>query len=155
MPRSSTCIWHRQQEKTGKEARFIPSGGQGSNEPMPEAEAIRNYLLSGGIEDRLILPETRSVNTLQNMAFSREIIRNTDPEGKAIFATSSYHVFRSGVWASLAGLKAEGVGNRTKWWYWPNAFMREVASLLYRHLKEEAVLLALLIVFFGAMSLLV
>ena len=146
-------FWNDQREKAGKEARIIPSGGQGGNEPMPEAEAIRNYLLSRGVEDRLILPETRSVNTLQNMGFSREIIRSTDPEGKAVFATSSYHVFRSGLWAKQAGLSAEGIGSRTKWWFWPNAFIRETAGLLRKRWKQEVCFLLLLIAFFDVLSL--
>ena len=146
-------FWTKQKEKTGKEARFIPSGGQGSNEPMPEGEAIRQYLLSRGIEDRLILPEDRAVNTYENMANSREIIRETAPQGKTVFATSSYHVFRSGLWARQAGLSAEGLGSRTKWWFWPNAFMRETAGLLRKRWKQELLFLFLLIVFFGVLSM--
>ena len=146
-------FWTKQKEKTGKEARFIPSGGQGSNEPMPEGEAIRQYLLSRGIEDRLILPEDRAINTYENMANSREIIRETAPEGKTVFATSSYHVFRSGLWARQAGLSAEGLGSRTKWWFWPNAFMRETAGLLQKRWKQELLFLLLLIVFFGILSM--
>lgn len=146
-------FWTKQKEKTGKEARFIPSGGQGRNEPMPEGEAIRQYLLSRGIEDRLILPEDRAVNTYENMANSRQIIRETAPEGKTVFATSSYHVFRSGLWARQAGLAAEGLGGRTKWWFWPNAFMRETAGLLQKRWKEELLFLVLLIVFFGILSM--
>ena len=146
-------FWYRQREKTGKEARLIPSGGQGGNEPMPEAEAIRNYLLSRGIEDRLILPEARSANTFENMAFSREIIRDTCPEGKVIFATSSYHVFRSGLWAKEAGLSAEGIGSRTRWWFWPNAFMRETAGLLQKRWKQEVLFMIVLVAFFDVLSI--
>ncbi|MER1992502.1 MAG: YdcF family protein [Eubacteriales bacterium] len=113
----------------------------------------RNYLLSRGVEDRLILTEPESVNTLQNMGFSREIIRNTDPEGKAVFATSSYHVFRSGLWAKQAGLPAEGIGSRTKWWFWPNAFVRETAGLLQKRWKQEVLFLAVLVAFFDVLSI--
>ena len=147
------AFWQGQKEKTGKEARFVPSGGQGSNEPTSEAEAIRQYLLSRGVEDRLILPEDRSVNTYENLAFSGKIIREADPEGKVVFSTSSYHVFRSGLWARQAGLAAEGIGSRTKWWFWPNAFMRETAGLLLKRWKQELLFLVLLIVFFGALSM--
>ena len=146
-------FWQEQKEKTGKEARFVPSGGQGSNEPTSEAEAIRQYLLSRGVEDRLILPENQSVNTYENMAFSKKIIQQADPKGKTVFSTSSYHVFRSGLWARQAGLAAEGIGGRTKWWFWPNAFMRETAGLLLKRWKQELLFLTLLIVFFGALSM--
>ena len=147
------AFWQNQKARTGKEARFIPSGGQGKNETMPEGEAIRQYLLSQGIEDRLILPEDQAVNTFQNMAFSGKIIRNTAPEGKTVFATSSYHVFRSGLWARQAGLSAEGIGSKTKWWFWPNAFMRETVGLLQKRWKQELLFLFLLIVFFGLLSM--
>ena len=147
-------FWHRQKDETGTEAVFIPSGGQGSNEPMPEAEAIRQYLISKGIEDRLILPEDRSRNTYENMANSGRIIRETKPDGKTVFSTSSYHVFRSGLWAVRAGLPAEGIGSRTKWWFWPNAFMRETAGLMQKRWKQELLFLVLTAVFFGILSVL-
>ena len=149
------AFWRDQKEKTGKEARFIPSGGQGKDEPMAEGEALSRYLVAQGIPERLILPETQSKNTYQNMDFSKTIIQETNPQGKAMFATTNYHVFRSGVWASLAGLNAEGVGSRTKWWYWPNAFIREVVGLLKNRWKQEILFLILLIVFFGVLSMVV
>ena len=36
-------FWRRQKEETGREAWMIASGGQGKDEPVPEAEAIRRY----------------------------------------------------------------------------------------------------------------
>ncbi len=62
-------------------------------------------------------------------------------------------MFRSGVWAALAGLNAEGIGSQTKWWFWPNAFMRETVGLLQNRWKQEILLLVILILFFGALSL--
>ena len=147
------AFWRAQKEKTGREAFFIPSGGQGKDEPMAEAEAMRRYLVDQGVPDSLILPETRSENTYQNMAYSKAIMQEANPQGKAVFATTNYHVFRSGLWASLAGLSAEGIGSRTKWWYWPNAFMREVVGLLKNRWKQEILFLILLIVFFGVLSM--
>ena len=146
-------FWHRQKEESGKTAMFIPSGGQGSNEPMSEAEAVRQYLLSCGIEDWLILPENQSVNTYQNLVFSEKIIQAYAPGSKVVFITSSYHVFRSGLWARQAGFPIEGVGSPTRWWFWPNAFMRETAGLLQKRWKQEILFLFLLIAFFGFLSM--
>ncbi len=150
----AVAFWRAQREATGREACFIPSGGQGPDEPMPEAEAMRRYLLAQGIPDRLILPEARSGSTFENMAFSRELIQQVDPAGKAAFSTTNYHVFRSGVWANLAGLPAEGMGSRTKWWFWPNAFVRETAGLLQKRWKQELLLLFALLAFFILLTLL-
>jgi vancomycin permeability regulator SanA len=146
-------FWKAQKASTGKEALFIPSGGQGADEPMPEAEAMRLYLEAQGVPPELIVPETRSLNTYQNMAFSREIADGRQVRGKAVFATTNYHVFRSGVWANQAGFPAEGIGARTRWWYWPNAFMRECIGLLQKRWKQEILLLVLLVAFFGLLSL--
>ncbi|MBR4577164.1 MAG: YdcF family protein [Clostridia bacterium] len=147
-------FWREQKEQTGKEALFIPSGGQGPDESMPEAEAMRRYLLSRDVPEELIVPETASKNTFENMAFSKKIIRRLKPESKVVFSTTSYHVFRSGIWASKAGLFAEGIGSKTKWWFWPNAFMRETVSLLQSRWKQEILLLILLLGYFTLLTFL-
>ena len=145
-------FWKDQKEK-GKTAILVPSGGQGPDEVMAEAEAMRNYLLSQGIPDEYIRPEKESKNTYQNMVFSKKLIENENKDARVIFSTTNYHVFRSGVWASLAGLRAEGIGSITRWWYWPNAFMREVVGLLANRWKQELVFLIVLIFVFGTMSM--
>ena len=147
------AFWKQQKEESGKEAILIPSGGQGRNESMPEAEAMKRYLLSQGMSEDLIRPEDQSANTYQNMEFSGRIVRRIKPGGKVIYATTNYHVFRSGVWAGLAGFPAEGIGSSTKWWYWPNAFMREVIGLFKNRWKQELVFLILLLAFFGTLSI--
>lgn len=146
-------FWRQQKERTGKQALLIPSGGQGANEPMPEAEAIRRYLLSQGVPEEAIRVEDRSKNTYENMAFSKRILEKINAAGRVAFATTNYHVFRSGVWANQAGLPAEGMGGKTRWWFWPNAFMRECAGLLLHRWKQEILLLAVLLVFFGVLSM--
>ena len=131
----------------------MPSGGQGPDEVMPEAEAMRRYLLEKGVPAAAIRTEDRSRNTYQNMEYSKTLIGKATPNAKVVYATTNYHVFRSGVWASLAGLPAEGVGSRTKWWYWPNAFMRECAGLLMNRIPQELAMLAAMVAFFGALSM--
>ena len=90
------------------------------------------------------------------MEFSKKLIE--EREGSAedkniIFVTTNYHVFRSGVWAGLAELRAEGLGSKTKWWFWPNAFMRETVGLLRNRWKQEVLFLILLAAFFGILSM--
>jgi len=146
-------FWQDQKRQTGKEAVLIPSGGQGPNESMPEAEAMRRYLIAQGVPERCVMAETKSLNTYQNMEYSKQLIDAAVPNARTAYATTNYHVFRSGLWASLAGLSAEGVGSRTRWWYWPNAFMRECAGLLLNRWKQEILLLVVLIAFFGMISM--
>ena len=139
---------------TGKEAVLVPSGGQGPDETMPESHAMANYLLSCGVPEEAIRREDASRSTYENMSFSRRIIDAERENAAVAYATTNYHVFRSGVWARLAGLPAEGIGSRTKWWFWPNAFMRECVGLLKNRLLQEIILLAVMVLFFGALSML-
>ena len=142
----------------GREAVLIPSGGQGGDESMPEAEAMGNYLRSCGIPEEVILEENRSLNTYQNMEFSKKLIEEREGnvnEKNVIFVTTNYHVFRSGILAGLAGLHAEGLGSKTKWWFWPNAFVRECIGLLAKRALPEAIWLLILVVLFGGIATLV
>ena len=91
---------------------------------------MKNYLLSQGFKEEDILVETESVNTFQNMAFSKKLIDEQKKDAVVIFSTSNYHVFRSGIFARQAGLKATGLGSRTKWYFWPNAFVREFVGMM-------------------------
>ncbi len=152
-------FWRNQKEATGKEAILIPSGGQGPDEMMSESEAMTRYLHSLEIPESAILMEDQSANTFQNMQFSAQKIRERE-SGKSsrkekvstMFVTTNYHVFRSGVWANLAGLPSEGLGSRTKWWFWPNAFIRECVGLLANRIRTELIGLVLLVIIFSLLS---
>lgn len=129
----------KQLDATGKRASFIPSGGKGPDEPISEAECVRDYLVSRGVQEADIVLEDRSTDTLENMRFS---FAKTAPEEKCAFATSDYHVFRSGIWAGRAcKFKAEGIGAKTKWYFRPNAAVRELAGLLSEHRGKQALVL--------------
>ena len=149
-------FWQTQKEKTGKEAVIIPSGGQGSNETMAEAEAMARYMIGRGFPKELIVKENQSANTYQNMAFSKAAIEareGGDTKVRSAFVTTNYHVFRSGVWAGLAGFEAEGMGSRTKWWFWPNAFVRECVGLVKNRIVEEIIFLILLVGLFAVITM--
>lgn len=141
-----------QQAATGKRAVLIASGGQGRDEIMPEAEAMKRYMRAAGVPEGDIRTEDKSTSTYQNMAFSKAIIDAERPGAAVAYATTNYHVFRSGVWAAQAGLSAEGIGSPTKWWYWPNAFIRECAGLLQNRWRQELLLLVALTAFFLMLS---
>lgn len=116
-------------------ATFVPSGGQGPDEIMSEAQSMANYLSDvRGIDPQRIACEGRSTTTRENMAFSREVIQQhagRDANELAIgFSTTNYHVFRGYVSAHQAGMAVEGMGAKTKYYFWPNAFLREFAGLL-------------------------
>ena len=146
-----------QKVKTGRDMVFVPSGGKGSDEVISESESMANYLVSQGISRDNIILEDKSVNTVQNMQFSLEKIneqcaeQGTEPN--LIFSTSEYHVLRSGMISRSAGLDAEGIGSRTKWYFWPNAFVREFIGLLASKWKRHALLVTICIAVFAAINI--
>ena len=121
------------------------SGGQGPDEKIPEAVAMKNYALDQGIPDEEILIETHSTTTLENMRFSKDIMEREKPQGyRAIFASNNYHIFRAGMYAKQVGLKADGIGAKTANYYLPNAFLREFAALLVMN-KRIHIIMSILI----------
>lgn len=121
-----------QKKATGKDIIFVPSGGQGGDEIIPEAQAIRNYLLEKGVPDDRIIPEDQSVNTYENIRNSAALIMEHSevPNPKIAFSTTNYHVFRSGLIASHQRINAEGIGAPTKAYFWVNAFIREFIATI-------------------------
>ena len=113
---------------------FVCSGGQGPDEIISEALSIKNYLISKGIREELILIEDKSSSTYENMKFSRKVIEEYKEQNRInrlqniAFSTTDYHVFRSGYLARRLGINAEGVGSRTRWYFYPNALIREFVA---------------------------
>ena len=52
-------------------AKIIVTGGQGSNEPMTEAEAMKRYLVANGVPENIIYKEDKSTSTNENFANSK------------------------------------------------------------------------------------
>lgn len=131
----------QQQAATGHMPVLIPCGGKGSDELRSEAAAMQEYLLEQGVPEEGILPEDRSANTWENIRNAQKMMK---PGAKVAYSTTNYHVFRAGVWASRNGLMADGMGSKTKWYYWPNAFMREYVALIAANLPHELVMIVLI-----------
>ena len=145
----------KQQKMTGKNLVFVPSGGQGSDEQVSEAEAMEKYLKGQRVPEKRILLESKSRNTRQNMLYSKRVITEarsgTASEkraapAKVAFATTGYHVFRSGVIAEKVGLRAEGTGARTGWYYYINAGLREFVANMASEWKAHALNLGIMII---------
>ena len=144
----------KQKAQTGKDLIFVTSGGQGSDEPIPESTSMKRYLLEQGIPEERIVEEDRSTNTRENMMFSREKIREINPDGKVAFSTTNYHLFRSGLYARRVKMRAVGVGAKTKWYFWPNAAVREFVGLLTDHRLKQALVFSGMIMFYVVLTVL-
>ena len=133
---------------------FVVSGGQGPDELQSEAAAMRDYLLSKGVPDERILPEDQSCDTAENMRFSKNLLASVMPGAKTAFFTTNYHVFRAGLKARQADLDADGMGASTKWYFWPNAAVREFVGLLTEHRRRQAAVLLTLLAAYAVLTVL-
>ena len=147
-------FYHRQLKETGKALFFVPSGGKGSDETVSECECMKQYLLEHGVPAEQILEEGRAENTYENMLFSKNMIEEQNPDAKVLFSTTNYHVFRSGLMARRVKMRAIGIGARTKWYFWPNASVREFFGLLQGHKLKQILVLAGLVASFVILTIL-
>lgn len=139
-----------QEIASGKPLKYVPSGGQGPNEVISEGSAMELYLLTHGAEDYEVFPEKKSRNTWENMVFSKKLIDQLQPGAKIAFATTNYHMLRSGILARKAGIDAEGIAGDTKWYFWPNGFVREFFGILRMHIKAHLMVAAIAAALCGA-----
>ncbi|MBR3641553.1 MAG: YdcF family protein [Oscillibacter sp.] len=145
----------REQEAlTGKAPVFVTSGGQGPNEVISERASMKRYLMEQGVGEERIYEENRSTDTRENMAFSKEIIRRFAPDAKVAFSTTNYHVFRSGLLSRRVKMRSVGMGARTRWYFWPNAAVREFAGLLTSHRVKQGLILGGMVVFYAVLTVL-
>ena len=147
-------LWNKQHQY----GKFVVSGGQGADEVVSEAQAMRDYLLEKDVPLDAILMEDKSTTTWENLKYSIGIINNDrtasantasvnaslssgssaastiSADFTTAVVTSDFHVFRCAEYAHNLGLKADGIGSHTKGWYWPTAFIREFIAITKAHL---------------------
>lgn len=90
--------------KENPETLVIVSGGKGPGEDISEAEAMKGYLITNGINEKRILMEDQATNTVQNILYSKELIDKVN--AKVAVVTNGFHVYRS---VSIA--KKQGMTN--------------------------------------------
>lgn len=89
--------------KENKNTVVIVSGGQGEGESVTEASAMKKLLVEKGIEENRILLEEKSVNTEQNIRYSKAMMTKENP--KLVIATSDFHIYRGMALAKKQGFQ--------------------------------------------------
>ena len=115
--------------KDSPDTKIIVSGGQGSNEPISEAEGMKNYLVEKGIEPDRIILENKSTSTYENLLFSSEFLDKS--HDRVVIVTNNYHVFRAEKLAQKMGFEnVEGLAARSHLGLLPNNLLREFLAIL-------------------------
>lgn len=107
------------------QALCIVSGGQGENEDISEAEAMEIYLINQGISKNRIYRENKSINTHENLKFSKEILSSLDLGNDIAIVTDGFHQYRAGLIANKLSLNVTSISVKTKWYLVPTYWVRE------------------------------
>lgn len=112
---------------------IVVSGGQGADEDVSEALAMKRYLLERGVPEDDVVLEDQARTTEENLRYSKELLRERGLTGRVVAVTNNYHVFRTAVLSRKQGLRLQVVGAPTAWYFVPSAFLREFVALLVRN----------------------
>ena len=110
----------------------VLSGGQGTDEPITEAECMYRELVALGIDPKRLWIEDEATSTWENLHFTLNLIEEKTGVRPAELGvlSSEYHLFRASLFAKACGVDFVGIPARTSR---PaqaiNHFMREVAGI--------------------------
>ncbi|MFL0165754.1 YdcF family protein [Candidatus Clostridium helianthi] len=116
--------------------RFIVlSGGQGSDEKLPESHAMKKYLLDRGVDEKKVIIEDKSRNTDENFKFSK--VKIEENSGRPLdklnieIVTSDFHALRSSILAKKNGyVNYSNYSSHTVWYLIPITYTREAFAIV-------------------------
>ncbi|WP_323702672.1 YdcF family protein [Mammaliicoccus sp. Dog046] len=132
-------------KQSNPEALIIVSGGQGPDEMISEAEAMKNYLLEQGINIEDIILENQSTNTSENLMYSMKIMKKFKKNPIVTIVTSHFHVLRAACLSKELKINANIFGGSSKYYFYPNAYIRECFALMYMYLKTHIIVIIILL----------
>ena len=114
------------------ETTVIVSGGLGTEETLPEAKVMYDYLASQGADMTRVYMEDKSGNTRENLMFSSRLAEELGlNKSNLTIITSEFHLCRAEYIASTLGLSAGGLGSETKTpFLLVNYYIREAFSFV-------------------------
>lgn len=112
--------------------QVILSGGQGTDEPVSEAQCMFDALVKQGIDPERLLLEEESETTRENLENSMEILSEQGgTEQPVVLVTSEFHQCRAKFIADSLNLKTCAVSGVTdQWVYRVNYTLREVFAFV-------------------------
>ena len=92
------------------DVKIIVSGGQGPDEDISEAKAMKDYLVSKDIDENLIISEDKYTNTYENFLFTKKLLE--DETGEEDFTvtviSNNFHMFRAKYLGEQVGFECLG-----------------------------------------------
>lgn len=84
---------------------LILSGGKEKKKSETEAQAMKRYLLDRGVPEGQLMLEERSSSTLENLAFSKELMGERSQTARIGVLTSNFHLYRAQMIAKKLGMQ--------------------------------------------------
>ncbi len=114
------------------DALILVSGGQGPQEDISEALAMKRYLAAKGVPEEKIIMEDKSTSTITNFRNSYAIMQEKGLSvGKVAFVTNAYHVYRASSYAKDEGFtEISHLGTDIIWYTVPMNYMREMLAVV-------------------------
>ncbi len=108
--------------------KVVVSGGQGSDEIISEAEAMKNYLVDKGLNENRIIMEDKSTSTMENLEYSKQY---TEEGSSIIVISNDFHMLRAVYIAKQCGYEeVYGCGAKSVKWMIPAYYSREVVAVI-------------------------
>ncbi len=118
--------------KAHPDVMCVVSGGQGRNEKISEAEAMRRYLTDHGIAGSRIIMEDKSTSTAENIKFSFDITDELGLGRDITIVTDGYHQYRASLIAKKNGAKrVTAYSADTEFRFIPTYWVREWFGLTH------------------------
>jgi len=112
-------------------ALIVVSGGQGPQEDIPEALAMKRYLEAKGLSSSRILMEDASSSTVQNFLYSKALLDTHFEEPYSVaFVTNGFHIYRAEQYALQVGLTPAHLHAALPWYSMPVNYLRECLAVL-------------------------
>lgn len=108
----------------------ILSGGQGNDEPMSEARAMKNWLTERGIDESRLYLEDNSTSTWENLSFSKKLIKKEGLCPAVTIITNDFHQYRAQKIAKSLNMESYSVSGETPLYLLPTYYIRELGATL-------------------------
>lgn len=95
--------------KDGVVSKIIVSGGKGQGENISEAQAMKIYLISKGMDESDVIIEDESASTAANLINSSRIMKQFDLKS-AVIVSNKYHLKRASLIAKSLDINASYSG---------------------------------------------
>ncbi|MCL1983503.1 MAG: YdcF family protein [Clostridiales bacterium] len=112
---------------------IVVSGGQGRDELVSEAFAMKKYLVQHGVDAGSVLLEDKSTSTEENFRLSKKLLDGWfgGEAYASAYVTNSFHCYRAGKFAERAGMDTDFLPAATPFYLLPAYCARDYLGVAY------------------------